>query len=271
LSKLLFLSQILDRGNVVISKRFCWISVCLMLAGCVSTEQVRFKASTGQTALIREGRPAVSSVGLNTIVLLSRTGRDIPLGQRVGFVVAMNSRSGMPQDFLIRNIDVVQTFPDRSPQPIEVLTVEKLQREEQTRQIIGAILVGVAAGANSASASRAGYYRSTTNIYTPRGSYVATTSGYSPVANAIAQGNAAVQNAAMVDAAVAQGQANIARLENGYIKDHTVLQGEWYGGVVGIEPPAYANADEVKTYSITLRVGGDVHRFDVVQEPVKRQ
>jgi hypothetical protein len=242
----------------------------LTAAGCMATEQVRFNASAGQTALVREGRPAISSVGRNTIVLLSRVNRELPQGQRVGFVLAIHSRTPHPQDFRFSDIEVMQSFPDRSPQPIEVLTFEKLQREERTRQVVAAILVGVAAGANAAAATRAGYYNSTTRMYTPGGTYVARTTGFSPVANAIAQGNAAVQNAAMIDATVAQGQANLARLENEYIKDHTLLQGEWYGGVVGIEPPAYASADEVKTYLMTIRVGADVHRFSVVQEPVKR-
>jgi hypothetical protein len=241
-----------------------------MACACVSTEQVAFKANPGQTALQREGKPAISSVGKNSIVLLSRIARELPQGQRVGYVLAMQSRSPSPLDFQVQNIEATQTFPDRSPQPIEILTLSKLQREEQTRQVVGAILVGLAAGANAASASRAGYYHSTSTVYTPRGAYAVQTTGYSPVANAIAQSNAAAQNAAMIDAAVATGQANLARLENDYVKDHTLLPGEWYGGVVGIEPPAYSDAGETKTYTLSVRVGPDVHRFDIVQTPIKR-
>jgi hypothetical protein len=247
------------------------IALAASLGACVATERVIFNAASGQTALVREGRPAISSVSRNSIVLLSRVGRELPAGQRVGYVLAMHSRTGAPLPFEVRNIEAVQTFADRPSQPIEVLTLEKLQREERTRQVVGAILVGLAAGANAASASRAGYYNTRTTLYTPRGTYVATTAGYSPVANAIAQGNAAAQNAAMVDAAVAQGQANLARLENEYVKDHTLLPGEWYGGVVGIEPPAYNQIDETKTYMMSVKVGDDIHRFSIVQEPIKRQ
>ncbi len=253
--------------------KYYWFFVavgCIFVSGCVTTEQVSFKANPGQMALQREGRPAISSVGKNSLFLLSRIRRDLPQGQRVGYVLAMQNRSTTPLDFSVQGIEAIQTFPDRPSQPIEVLTIAKLQREEQTRQVVSAILVGVAAGANSASASRAGYYRSTSTLYTPRGSYTMQTTGYSPVAAAIAQGNAAAQNAAMIDAAVAQGQANMARLENEYIKDHTLLPGEWYGGVVGIEPPSYNEAGETKTYSLTIRIGGDAHRFDIVQSPVKQ-
>jgi hypothetical protein len=242
----------------------------LLSSGCVATERVRFNAAANQTALVREGVPAVSSVGRNSIVLLSRVNPELPQGQRVGFVLALHNRVPAPQDFRFSDIEVTQSFRDRPDQPIEVLTLDKLQREERTRQIVGAILVGVAAGANAAAASRAGYYRANTTVYTPRGTYVATTTGFSPVANAIAQGNAAAQNAQMIDAAVAQGQANLARLQTEYIKDHTLLQGEWYGGAIGIEPPSYAAADEVKTYSFSVRVGSDTHRFSIVQEPVQK-
>jgi hypothetical protein len=209
-------------------------------------------------------------VGKNSIILLSRVGRELPQGQRVGFVVAIQNRTQQPQDFLVQSIEVSQHFPDRPSQPIEVITFEKLQREERTRQVIGAILVGVAAGANSAAASRAGYYRSTSTLYTPQGRYIATTTGYSPVAAAIAQTNAATQNAVMVDAAVSQGQANMARLENEYVKDNSLLPGEWYGGLIGIEPPTYSSTEETKTYSMIIRVGSESHKFDLIQEPNKR-
>ena len=38
----------------------------------------------------------------------------------------------------------------------------------------------------------------------------------------------------MIETSIAQGQENLARLKNEYIKDHTLLPGEWYGGTVGI-------------------------------------
>lgn len=241
------------------------VSFSLLAAGCVS-DRVRFNTGPGQTALIRDGKPTVSSVGKQSVVLLSRTGRDIPAGQRVGFVVAIQNRGSAPLDFTVAEVQVEQTFgPGSTSQPLEVLTFEKLQQEERTRQVVSALLVGVAAGANAAAASQAGYYRSNSTIYTPRGTYIATTTGYSPAAAAIASANASAQNAAMIDSTIAQGQANMAKLENEYIKDHTLLPGEWYGGTVGIAPPA--GDGKQKSYQIRLRVGSDIHVFDAVQEP----
>lgn len=241
------------------------LSIAALAAGCMS-DRVRFSARPAQTALVRDGKPAISSVGKESVVLLSRFGRDVPSGQRVGFVLAFQNLGKAPSNFVVNEIEVEQTFgPNSSSQPLEVLTFEKLQQEERTRQVASAILVGLAAGANAAAASQAGYYRSNTTLYTPRGSYLATTTGYSPAAAAIAQANASAQNNALIDSSIAQGQANMARLENEYIKDHTLLPGEWYGGLVGIAPPV-GDAKQ-KTYQIRVRVGSDVHVFDAVQEP----
>ncbi|WP_156640167.1 hypothetical protein [Bosea sp. PAMC 26642] len=217
----------------------------------------------------RDGRPAVSSIGKDSIVLLS-AGREIRSGQRVGFVVAIQSRSKAPVNFNVSEIEVMQSFGEgTNSQPLEVLTYEKLQQEERTRQVVSALLVGVAAGANAAAASRAGYYQSSTTIHTPRGTLQATTSGYSPGLAAIASSNAAAQNAQMIDSAVAQGQANMARLEAEYVKDHTLLPSEWYGGSVAIAPPAGDAAAKPKSYQILIKVGTDVHTFDAVQEQTK--
>lgn len=252
--------------------RFFAASLCVFsLSGCVTTERVRFGAGPGQTALQRDGRPAVSSVQRASIAILSTYRREIPYGGRVAFVLGLHNRSGAPMDFRVEDISVIQAIPGRSSQRIEVFTFERLQQEERNRQVAQAILVGLAAGANAAAAANAGHYRSNTTIYTPRGTVYATTTGYSPGLAAAAQANAAVQNAAMVDAAVAQGQANMARLENEYIKDHTLLPGEWYGGVVAIEPPvADDERSRPKTYTMRIRVGGDVHVFEVTQEPIRQ-
>ncbi|QCI67297.1 hypothetical protein [Phreatobacter stygius] len=244
--------------------------VATMLAGCVSTDRVRFNAGQGQTAMQRDGRPAVSSVQRNTIAILSRMGREIPQGGRVGYVLAVHNRSGGAVDFSIQGVEAVQTMPGRPQHRIAVIPFEQMLQEERNRQIATAILVGVAAGANAAAAANAGNWRSNTTIYTPRGVYSGTTVGYSPGLAAAASANAAVQNQAMIEGVVAQGQANMASLEGTYIKDHTVMPGEWYGGRFGIEPPVSDGSTATKTYQIQVRLGADVHVFDIVQEPVPR-
>lgn len=123
-----------------------------------------------------------------------------------------------------------------------------------------AILTGLAAGANSYSAANAG-----------RGTYT-TSSGrtgtfYSPTAAAIAQGNAAAQNEAMVAATVETGQRNMAALEQAVIKDNTLMPGEWYGGQLHISPPT-DQGGAPKSYTLMITVGTDRHEIEINQGPV---
>ena len=239
------------------------------LGGCV-TDRVRFQAGAGQTVMLRDGVPAVSSTKKETIALLRRAGREIPQGSRVGYVLAVNNRTGRPIDLTVSGIRAVQTFEGKPSQGIAVLTFEQLQREEKNRQIAAAIIVGLAAVANAAAAANSGYYNNRTTISTPRGTYIANTTGYSPGLAAIASANAANQNAQMIDATIAQGQANMATLEREYLKDHTLLPGEWHGGLIGIEPPISDGSSTPKTYEIQVTVGGDTHVFNMIQEPTKQ-
>jgi hypothetical protein len=94
--------------------------------------------------------------------------------------------------------------------------------------------------------------------------YQVQTAGYSPTAAAIAQSNASVQNDAMISATVERGQQNMAALEQGVIKDNTLLPGEWHGGQLHIQP--LVNDEEgPKTYTISVLVGSERHEIDVSQ------
>lgn len=238
----------------------------LILSGCVATETARFVASANQTSMMRDGRAAISSVQKNSLMLLSRAGREIATGERVGFVIAIQNRAAKPLDFRVEDVRVIQSLPNGGEEEIAVLTYEKLRTEERNRQVARAIFVGLAAGANAAAAANAGYYRSTSTIYTPRGTYTATTTGYNPALASIAQANAANQNAQMIDSAIEQGRANLASLEREYVKDHTLLPGEWYGGLIAIEPPKSDGEGTLKQYRITVRAGADSHTFTVIQQ-----
>jgi hypothetical protein len=238
-------------------------------AGCVTTDRARFMPGPGQTELTRDGRPAVSSAAKNSLALMRTKNRDVQQRSRVPFVVAFQNRSSAPINFNVRDVEAIQTIPGQGDQRIEVITFEKLEQEERTRQVVGAILLGVAAGANAAAAARAGHFQTNTTIYTPRGTYFGTTTGYSPALAAAASANAAAQNNLMISQAVEQGQANMARLENEYVKDHTILPGEWYGGTLAIEAPISGSDEAPKTYQMRIRVGPDVHTFRISQEPNK--
>jgi hypothetical protein len=205
------------------------VCICVavaMLSGCASTETVHFRPRPDQQALVRDGQSALVSRRKNSIVLIRPAAREFRTGARPVFVVGINNLSKGPLEFRVADIDATQSINGEVAQ-LKVITYEDLKQEERNRQVASAILVGLAAGANAAAASQAGYYHSNSTVYGPRGTYNVSTTGYSPAAAAIAQSNAAATNEAMISATIEQGQANLANLERSVMKDNTLLPGEW--------------------------------------------
>jgi hypothetical protein len=248
------------------------IAVILILAalcsGCATAETVQFRPKGQQDALVRDGQAALVSRGKNSLVLVRPASRQFASRGRPVFVVAMNNLGRGPIEFRMANVQAVQNV-DGQLASLQVITYEELVNEERSRQVASAILVGLAAGANAASASRAGYYNSQSTVYTPRGTYNVSTTGYSPTANAIAQSNAAAQNEAMIASTVEQGQRNMATLERAVMKDNTLLPGEWYGGQLHLQPLASEGSQGERSYSITLMVGPDRHEINIVPAPTR--
>jgi hypothetical protein len=212
---------------------------------------------------MRDGQAALISRRQNSIVMIRPAARQFQAGGRPVFAVGIYNLSGRPIDFRVANVQVVQTVNQQTVE-IKVFTFEELATEERNRQVAMAIIGGLAAGANAYSASRAGYYNNTSTVSTPRGTYQVHTTGYSPTANAIAQSNAAAQNEAMISGIVDQGQQNMAALEQGVIKDNTLLPGEWYGGQLHLQPLS-REGDGAKQYSIALLIGNERHEIDISQ------
>jgi hypothetical protein len=242
--------------------RVAALGAALTLAGCVTGgETVAFHAAgPNQQAMMRDGQPALVSRQKNSIVLVRPASRQLQAGGRPVFVVGINNISRTPIDFRVDQVQVSQIVNGQE-YPMRVVTYEMLVQEEKSRQVAAAIFTGVAAAANSYSASRAGYGTYTT----PRG-HVGTF--YSPTAAAIAQGNASVQNEAMISATIEQGQVNMAQLERAVIKDNTLMPGEWYGGQLHLSPPVNPPSGNQKSYSIVITIGADRHVIEVAQAPV---
>lgn len=236
------------------------------VSGCVQREAVNFSANANQTAIVRDGRPAIVSKKKSSIVLLGPASRELMNGARPVYVIGATNLTTQPIDLRVANIQVNQRMPDGSLKPLPVITFDQLAQEERTRQVIGALLIGVAAGANSYSASRSGYGSYGGTVYTNRGPVNYGGSYYSPTANAIAQANASAQNDAMIANTVARGQANMAALERGVLKDNSIMPGEWIGGQLHFTPPE-AETGQSKQYTISISIGGDVHDIDVTQSP----
>lgn len=239
------------------------IFVASLCAACTTTETVQFKAQTDQQSLIRDGQAALVSRKKKSLVIARPAAREFQIGGRPVFVIAINNLTNTPENFLVSNVQVTQVVRGEAV-ALKVITYEMLVQEEKTRQVFAAIGAGLSAGANSYNASRAGYYNANSTVHTPRGSYQVHTTGYSPTAAAIAQSNASAQNAEMISATIERGQQNLAMLEQGVIKDNTLMPGEWYGGQLHIAP---LSTDEtpVKNYTISVLVDSERHEINIVQ------
>ncbi|MDI4655562.1 hypothetical protein [Xanthobacter autotrophicus] len=235
----------------------------------MTTEVARFQPKAQQEAIYRDGQPALVSKKAKTVAMVRPASRGIRAGARPIYVVGIYNATGAPITLRAEDITVEQLIDGQPVQPLKVYSYEDLVREEQTRQVVAAVLVGVAAGANAAAASRSGYYTNTSQVYSRYGTATVVTNGYSPTANAVAQANASYQNAQMVNSAVERGQQNLATLEREVLKDNTMMPGEWYGGQVVFDPPQTSTGDQ-KAYRITISVGGERHEVDVSQEAAGR-
>jgi hypothetical protein len=222
-------------------------------------ETVSFKASNPQQqALMRDGQPALVSRQKSSLVLVKPAARQLQANGRQVFVVGINNLGRQTVDFRVAQVEAIQHVGGNDFS-MQVVSYEMLVQEEKNRQVAAAILTGVAAAGNAYSASQVGYGRYTT----PSGR---TGTFYSPTAAAIAQGNAAAQNEAMIAATVETGQRNMAMLEQAVIKDNTLMPGEWYGGQLHLAPPTDQGGGQ-KTYTIILKVGAERHVINVSQGP----
>ena len=241
--------------------RSLWaVALCAALGGCVTGEAVTFRASNpAQQAVMRDGQPALVSRQKNSLVLVRPAARQFQANGRPVYVVGITNIGKAPVDFRVSQVEAVQKVGE-SEVPMQVITYETLVQEEQGRQVAAALLTGLAAGANTYSASQAGHGRYTT----PSGR---SGSFYSPTAAVIAQNNAAIQNEAMIGATIEAGQRNMVALEKSVIKDNTLLPGEWYGGQLHLSPPAVPSSGSQKTYTIILTIGAERHVIDIAQAP----
>jgi hypothetical protein len=56
----------------------------------------------------------------------------------------------------------------------------------------------------------------------------------------------------------------LTRLNETILKDHTVMPGEWYGGIIVLDVPQKDQSGNAE-YTLTLPFGGEVHEFRVRQ------
>lgn len=245
------------------------VLACALACGACMQETVRFQAKPQQQAIVRDGRPALISQKTSSLVMIRPALRQFPSGGRPVFVIGIRNLTKEPFEFRVRDIAVTQAAGAETA-TMKVFSYEELVAEEKTRQVVGALLVGVAAGANIALASQAGYRTTTTTVNSPSGNYSYETTSFSPSRAIAAQNRATRQSQRLIEAAIKDGRNNLAALEREVIKDNTMMPGEWYGGTLIVQSPTKGESESgPKTYAIALMVGPDRHEIEVVQEGVK--
>lgn len=221
--------------------------VATFLGGCVTTETASFEPSAGQQSVIRDGRPAIISQRTATTVVVAPASRAFRIGARPVYVVGIANHSQQPITFRLADIRVQQIGGSAPSHLLKVYSYDELVSEEHRRQIGMAILGAVVAGANSYAAAR---------------------SGGGPLTRAVNEDIAANQNAEMMNNISTNGQMNLAMLEQAYLKDDTIMPGEWYGGQLQFDAPSVADPTKPKEFVITVPLGPDLHQITVVQTPI---
>ena len=246
----------------------------LLIFGCTTLETVKYEASQDQALIVRDGVNSILSKSEKSLVLLKPASRGISSTDNPVFVVGVANLSAEPVTFQVSDITVFQTRNGQAVASLPVKTYEELVRAEKRRQTIAAIGAVLSAAGNSMAAANAGRSTGYGNVYStttsPYGTFNTTSrvtaTVYDPGKAYLAQAAANAQNQALIDRTVATGQQNLAQLEGTVIKDNTLLPGEWYGGQLHFQKPSKFEGDNgVKTYSISIRVGSDVHHIKTIQ------
>jgi hypothetical protein len=223
---------------------------------------VGLKAADGQETVVRDGVPALISKKQHVIVMRPISKTQASHG-RPSFVLAVLNRGNRPVTMRVEDIQAISTKPKQIA--IRIYTFEELTSEAQAQrnaQLTLALLSGVA---GAVSASQAGYSHTTGSVYGANsyGSFSATT--YNPaVAQMAANQNAAI-TASNMEGIQAQGEQRLAELQNTILKDHTLMPGEWHGGVIVLDEPEKGETGSAE-YEIRVQLDSEVHAFNISQE-----
>jgi hypothetical protein len=245
-----------------------WVIALFGLTACACSspkDVISLTPAAGQQAITRDGVPALVSSKRHVVFLRPLAPQQVS-GDRPQFVVAILNRGKSPATLNVESIEVQSTQP-RSAK-MRVYTHAELTQEVEDQRNAALFMSALSGVAGAVSASQAGYTQTTGSIRTtsPYGTTYGTYSGttYSPaLAQAAADANA--QRTAG-DMAAIEGHARrvLSDLQATIIKDHTLMPGEWHGGLIVVGRPEQDNAGAAE-YAITLLFDGERHTFLVNQ------
>ena len=244
-----------------------WFAIlsCLVLAGCTAPkDMISLKATPDQSAIVRDGVPALVSSKRHVVFLRPVDSRQ-QSNDRPRFVIAMLNKGKSPATFNVADISVTSYKPHQAK--LKVYTHEELadevEADRNTRLVLAAL--GGAAGAMSAANAGTTYTTGSYGHSSPYGhsSGMYTASTYNPgLAQAAINANndRTLNNISSIEG---QAQNALANLKATIVKDHTVMPGEWHGGVIVLGTPE--KGAEGAEYQISLLFDGEEHTFSVSQ------
>lgn len=245
-------------------KRIALFCILAISACAPQRDIISLAAAPDQQAMIRDGVPALVSSKKHAVFLRPTDARQ-ESGGRPKFVVAMLNRGNAPATFNMSDMRVEMLRPRHAR--IKLYThmelADEVETERNTRLFLAAL--SGAAGAMSAASAGTTYTNASYTHHSPYGTGTGfyTASTYNP---GLAQSAINANNDRTLDsmAAIEAGAENaLANLKATILKDHTLMPGEWHGGVIVLDPPEMG--EEGTEYQITLRFDGEEHVFTVNQ------
>lgn len=241
--------------------------VAIAMGGCSAPKDtISLTAGDKQEAIIRDGVPALVSSKRNVVFMRPASSLQ-GSSDRPRFVVAMLNKGRQPATLRTADIDVRSIRPAKAR--LRVYSQTELAEEVESQRNAQLIVGALAGAAGAYSAAQSGYSQ-TTGSYTRNspygtsyGSYSATT--YNPAAAQAALNANADRTAWNMASIEGQAQDRLQELQATILKDHTVMPGEWHGGVIVFDAPAKADTGAAE-YTITLQFDGEEHSFSVMQQ-----
>ncbi|QAY80327.1 hypothetical protein [Sphingosinicella sp. BN140058] len=242
---------------------FVMTLLCAAAPAAAAKFDMTFRAGEGQELRMQDGVGAVDSHAEKTSVRLVQ--QDAAIKKRGAIQLQVMNHGDKAFNVGPENVRAV--LNDGSP--IEIITYERLRKEEKKRQMWAAVAAGLAAAGNNINASNAGYssgvgtYRTTTyGSYGSARTYgTARWSSYNSGVAYAAQSQANAENRAMFANLADQNAARMDALREN-MRTSTVDPDDFFGGQIVFElPKAARNGKKPIPVTFIVTIDGEEHRI----------
>ena len=253
-------------------KNIFLILFVLIFSGCQTTTSVNLIPQVNQKTSYSDGQEAIKSILPNSIVILSSAFTEVKNGKRIDVIINVNNTSN--NTFLLDTSSIEISTPNIGT--LKVFSYDELVAEQKQKAKTAAILTAFAGAVNTMAASYSGYQTTTgtfnantygaynTNTY---GNYTATTYNSAAAQQAINEANN--RTTANLQNIQRTSSASLKNLKNSILKKTTMEPGMWYGGVARFDAPKLEK-DENRFYTLKIKLGDDVHQFELAQQIIKK-